>query len=244
MDFHFTKALAKLFFEQETPVADEDTTVPTAFEQESFDAAVTSEAQDVAEIARQQIIASQEHCDTDDLPDIGNVLRAVETAGTGDDHQLIRRILQNFGGHNPDDLVQDGNNRKNAIERTIKNAQNQGNELKALKATENQALLQAETDAGTTCTQKINEINTACDEAIAEEMRRSKEIIDGLRKQAEDSITAAKQERDEELARIAEARDGNNAAIRSSALYVEAIETEGARAIAETYKYSHTDGQK
>lgn len=231
----FKDALVNLFCETNNNGSTEEATVPTAEEQETFDAAVTSEGENVVEMARQQILASQDPCDTDDLPDIGNVLKAVETAGTGDDHQLVRRILS-FGDLNPDELIQDGNNRKTAIKNLIQTTTAQNEELKTLKTTANQNLLQAETDAETTCTNAITEINTACDEAIAAEKRRSEEIIAGLRLQAEEAIATAKQNRDETLAGIAEERTGNEAAIRKSAQYAEAVASEGARAIAEIDK--------
>ena len=115
--FNFKTVLNKLFYEE--PTGKENPPTPTAEEQEAYAAAVTSDGSDIVEQARQFIINSQITCDTDELPDISHVLNAVETAGSGEDHELIRRMLQNLMSMNPDDLKQDGLNRKEAILKAI-----------------------------------------------------------------------------------------------------------------------------
>ena len=100
--FNFKKVLGRIFYEDTT--SSEDTTTPTAAQEEAFNAALNSENNDVVEMARQLIFASQETCDNDELPDISNVMNAVETAGSGENHELIRRMIQNLMGMNPDDL--------------------------------------------------------------------------------------------------------------------------------------------
>lgn len=229
--FNFKKFLGGIFYEETTNP--EETTTPTAAQEEAFNAALNSENNDVVEMARQLIFASQEACDNDELPDISNVMNAVETAGSGENHELIRRMLQNLMGMNPDDLVKDGLNRKEAIMSAIKAVQSQDACLKAQKAEDEKALRQAETDAGSACTQAITDANNACELAIEEVKRRADEEIAALRQKAEEDTAAAKQIRDENLAAIAEQRSGNEAELRNSAQYAEAVETQGTLAIAK-----------
>ena len=229
--FNFKKFLGGIFYEEAT--SSEDTTTPTAAQEEAFSAAVSSENKDVVEMARQLIFASQEACDNDELPDISNVMNAVETAGSGENHELIRRMIQNLLGMNPDDLVQDGLNRKEAIKTAIKTVQSQDAALKAQKADDEKTLRQAEADAGNACTKAITDANNACETAIEEVKRRADEEIAALRLKAEEDTAAAKKARDETLAAIAEQRSGNETELRNSAQYAEAVETQGTLAIAK-----------
>ena len=227
--FNFKTVLNKLFYEETTDKGDSPT--PTAEEQEAYAAAVTSDGSDIVEQARQFIINSQMTCDTDELPDISHVLNAVKTAGSGENHELIRRMLQNLMGMNPEDLKQDGLNRRDAILKAIEAVKAQDTTCRTEKADAEKALRQAETDAGATCTQKITEINTACEAAINEIKRQADEQIAALRQKSEEDTTAAKQERDKALESIAEQRSINEADLRKSAQYVEAVEQEGNAAI-------------
>ena len=230
-DFNFKKVLVGLLYKDVPDSEPETEPTPTAEQEEAFVSAVTSEGDDVVEMARQLIIRSQDACDNDELSDISNVMKAVETAGSGADHELIRRMLQNLLNLDPDELKQDGINRRDAIAKAIASAKAQDSSLKAEKAEEEQNLRQSEADANSTCTQETTGINTACDSAIEEVKRQAEEQIAALRKQAEQDVEAAKQKRADKLQEIADKREANEAELRRSAQYAEAVEQEGNLAI-------------
>lgn len=227
MAFDFKKFLNQVLYE-EAPTPEEKSSIPTPEEMEAFETTMaTTGGDDVTEMARTIIADSQVDSDNDEFPDISNVQNALETAGSGENHELIRRILVNYGGFDPADLEKDGVKRRQAIVDAITRVQQQDVALKASKADEEQSLTQAEKAAETSCTEAITQANVACEEAIEAEKQRSAAIIASIRQKAEDDTQAAKQARDETLAALAAQRSDNDAALRKSAALVAEVENQG-----------------
>lgn len=220
--FNFKKFLEKTFLEEEPTTGTEN--VPTAEEIQTFEATVASggNTEDIKAMAQAIIAESQMDSDNDEFPDISNVQNALDTAGSGDNKELILRILVNYGGFDPAALKQDGIKRRQAILDAIQRIQQQDAALKQAKDAEDQEIAQAESAAETACTDAINAANNACTQAIEEEKRRSAEIIAGIRQKAEDDAAAAKQLREDTLTELATRRaDNDTARIQSAALAAE-----------------------
>lgn len=220
--FNFKKFLEKTFLEEDTTTGTEN--APTAEEMQTFEATIASggNSEDIKAMAQGIIAESQMDSDNDEFPDISNVQNALDTAGSGDNKELILRILVNYGGFDPVALKQDGIKRRQAILDAIQRIQQQDAALKQAKDAEDQEIAQAESAAETACTDAINAANNACTQAIEEEKRRSAEIIAGIRQKAEDDAAAAKQLREDTLAELATRRaDNDTARTQSAALAVE-----------------------
>ena len=216
MAFDFKKFLEKtLFVEDSTPGTNE---VPTAEEMQTFEATIASGGapEDIKAQAQAIIMESQADSDSDEYPDISNVQTALDTAGSGENKELIVRILS-FGGFTPEALKLDGVKRRQAIVDAVQRIVQQNAALKQAKDADDQAIAQAESDAETAYTEAINAANTACAQAIEEEKRRSVEIIEGIRRRAEEESAAAKQQRDDTLAELANRHSENDTARAQSA---------------------------
>ena len=216
MAFDFKKFLEKALFEGDTTTGTND--VPTAEEMQTFEATIASGGapENIKAQAQAIIMESQADSDSDEYPDISNVQTALDTAGSGENKELIIRILS-FGGFTPEALKQDGVKRRQAIVDAVQRIVQQNAALKQAKDADDQAIAQAESDAETAYTEAINAANTACAQAIEEEKRRSAEIIEGIRRRAEDESAAAKQQRDDTLAELANRHSENDTARAQSA---------------------------
>ena len=230
---NFRDFLSRTIYE-EAPAPEAEIAGPTPEEMATFEAAMSAEnGENVTEEAQAIIAGSQVESDNDEYPDISNVQTALETAGSGENHELIRRILVTYAGCNPDDLEKDGVKRRQAIEAAIEHTRQQAATLKADKADEEEALSQAERDAEAACTAAITDANVACEEAIEEEKRRSAAIIAEIRQKAEDATAAAKQQRDETLKTLSAQRAENEAVLRNSAALVAETEKQGKIVVAQ-----------
>lgn len=215
-----------LYEDVHTPEA--EASEPTPEEMATFEVAMSEgDGENVTEMAQNIIAESQVESDNDEYPDISNVQTALDTAGSGENHELIRRILVNYAGCNPDDLEKDGIKRREAVMNAIENTKQQAAALKAEKANEELALDQAERDAEAACTDAITQANVACEQAIREEKERSAAIIAEIRKRADDATAAAKQQRDETLETLSAQRTENEAVLRRSAALVAETEKQG-----------------
>lgn len=223
----FKDFLGRVLYEEENTTGVE-TSELTQEEMATFEASMTEETgENVAEKARAIIAESQIEADNDEYPDIVNVQTALDTAGSGENHELIRRILVNYAGCNPEELEKDGIKRREAIMKAIEHTQQQAAVLKSEKANEEQALIQAEREAEAACTEAINQANVACEQAIEEEKRRSAAIIAEIRQRTDDATVAAKQQRDETLETLSTQRAENEAVLRNSAALVAETEKQG-----------------
>lgn len=225
--FKFKAFLEKTFFEDETPSSAE--TALTEEEMQTFEVTVESggTTEDIKAMAQGIIAESQLDSDSDELPDISNVQTALETAGSGDNKELILRILINYGGFDPAALKQDGIKRRQAIVDAIQRIERQDATLKQAKDADDQEIAQAKVAAETACTEAINAANTACTQAIEEERRRSEEIIAGIRKKAEEDAAAAKQLRDDTLTKLDNRGADNDVARTQSSALTEETKLQG-----------------
>ena len=224
---NFKDFISRALYEEE-PAPEAEASEPSPEEMATFEASMSEEnGENVTEKAQAIIEDSQVESDNDEWPDISNVQTALDTAGSGENHELIRRILVNYARCNPDDLEKDGIKRRQAIMDAIQRTQQQAAALKAEKASEEQALLQAEREAEATCTAAINQANIECEQAIQEAKKQLAEIIANVRQKADDATVAAKQKRDETLETLSAQRAENEAVIRNSAALVAETEKYG-----------------
>lgn len=231
----FKDFLSKILYEGENTENPEKPEV-TAEEMANFEQSMTTQTEggeDIVAMAQKIIFDSQAASDADEYPDISNVQTVLETAGEGADNELIKRILVNFMNCSPEDLLKDGNLRKEAILTAIEQTRQQSAALSAAKAEEEQGLVQAERDAEAACTAAISQANTESERLIQEEKERSAQIIAEIRKQTEDATIAAKELRDSTLQSIADQRAENETAIRNSAALVAETEKHGNTIIAQ-----------
>ena len=222
---NFKDFLSRLLYEEKSTT---EFTESTTEEMAEFEASVSEQnCEDVSERAKAIITDSQIEADNDEYPDISNVQTALETAGSSENHELIRRMLINYAGCNPDELEKDGVKRKEAIQKAIADTKQQADTLKATKAKEEAALKEAEKNTEAAYTEAINQANVACEQAIEEEKQRSAAIIAEIRQKADDATAAAKQERDERLEALSLQRNENEALLRNSNALVVEIEAHG-----------------
>lgn len=232
MAFDFKKFLEKTLFEGDPTTGTNE--APTAEEMQTFEATLATGGapEDIKAQAQAIIMESQADSDADEYPDISNVQAALDTAGSGENKELIVRILS-FGGFTPEALKQDGVKRRQAIVDAVQRIIQQNAALKQAKDADDQAIAKAESDAETAYTDAINAANTACAQAIEEEKRRSAEIIEGIRKRAEEEAAAAKQERDDTLAELATRHSENDTARTQSAALAAETDAQGNVVIAK-----------
>lgn len=225
----FKDFLTRALYEEESALTPEaEALEPTPEEMATFQASMSEgDSENVVEKAQAIIADSQVESDNDEYPDISNVQTALDTAGSGENHELIRRILVNYARCNPDDLEKDGIKRRQAVMNAIEHTKQQAAALKAEKANEELALDQAERDAEAACTEAITQANVACEQAIEEEKRRSAAIIAEIRQRTDDATAAAKQQRDETLETLSAQRAENEAVLRKSAALVAETEKQG-----------------
>lgn len=232
MAFDFKKFLEKTFLEEDTTTGADE--VPTAEEMQTFEATIATGGtpEDIKAQAQAIITDSQADSDSDEFPDISNVQTALDTAGSGDNKDLIIRILS-FGGFTPEALKLDGVKRRQAIVDAVQRIIQQNAALKQAKDADDQAIAQAESEAETAYTEAVNAANTACAQAIEEEKRRSAEIIEGIRKKAEKDTAAAKQTRDDTLTELANRHSENDTARTQSAALAAETDAQGKIVIAK-----------
>lgn len=231
----FSDFLNRIFYEDgSTPPQPTEEPQLTQEEVAAFEASVSNEnSEDVTEMAKRIIVGSQTESDNDEYPDICNVQVVLDTAGTDADHQLIRKILTNFVHCDPDGLEKDGIGRKQAILNAIEQIKQQAAALKTEKASDEEALVQAEKDAETACTQEISQANSESEAEIEAEKKRSAAIIAEIRQKTDAATEAAKQKRNAALESIAAQRAENEAALRKSADLVAETEKQGQTVIAQ-----------
>ena len=137
----FKDFLTRAFYEEEsTPTPEAESSEPTPEEMATFQASMSEgDGENVSEIAQNIIAESQVESDNDQYPDISHVQTALDTAGSGENHELIRRILVNYARCNPDDLEKDGLKRRQSVLNAIEHTKQQAATLKAEKAAEEQA---------------------------------------------------------------------------------------------------------
>lgn len=224
---NFKDFLNRALYEEESTTSTEASQL-TPEELATFDASMSEEnGENISEMAQRIIADSQVEFDNDEYPDISNVQTALDTAGSGEDHELIRRMLVNYANCNPADLEKDGLNRKQSIQNVIEQTKQQAAALKAEKNNDEQLLVQNERDAEKACTDAISQANLESEQAIEEEKRRSAAIIAEIRQRTDEATTAAKQQRDATLENIAAQRAENEAALCKSANLVAEIEKQG-----------------
>lgn len=224
---NFKNFLGRVFYEEEHTL-EAEVLEPTPEEIARFEESMSEEnGENVTEKAQAIITDSQVESDNDEYPDISNVQTALDTAGSGENHELIRRILVNYAGCNPDDLEKDGLKRRKAIQDAIEHTKQQAEALKSEKANEELALDQAEKDAEASCTEAITQANITALHAIEEEKIRSAAIIAEIRQKADDAAVAAKQQRDEILETLSAQRAENEAVLRKSVALVAETEKQG-----------------
>lgn len=235
----FANFLNSLLYEKEEATATEvvEEAQPPEITQEdveTFEVSMSGESEEeIANMAKKIIVDSQVESDNDEFPDISNVQSVLDTAGTNADHGLICKILMNFVHCNPEDLEKDGIKRRQAIMDAVEQTKQKSLALKAEKADEEKALVEAEKNAEVACTEAISQANIESERAIEEEKARSAAIIAEIRQRTDSAAEAAKQQRDATLESIAMQRAENESIISKSNSLVSETEKQGQTVISQ-----------
>lgn len=228
----FSKFLNRLLYDEEKEKNPEEMQeeMPKLTQEEmaTFEISMSEEGEEnITEMANKIIVDSQLESDNDEYPDISNVQSVLDTTGVDAEHGLVRNILTNFAHCDPAELEKDGIARRQAIENAIEHTKQQAAALKAEKANDEQALIQAEKDAEAACTEAISQANIESEKAIEEEKARSAAIIAEIRQRTDSATEEAKKQRDATLESIAMQRAENQAALQKSANLVVETEKQG-----------------
>ncbi len=223
----FTDFLNRFLYEEGSTPAEEMPKL-TQEEMSTFETSMSEEGgENISEMAQRIIIESQVKSDNDEYPDICNVQSVLDTAGVDVDHELVRKILENFAHCDPEELEKDGISRRQAIMDAIEQTKKQAENLKVQKANEEHDLTQAEKEAEAVCTEAISQANIQSEREIEEEKARSAAIIAEIRQRTDSATEAAKQQRDTTLKNIAAQRAENESALHKSANLVAETEKQG-----------------
>ena len=238
----FSDFLSRAFYEEESEPPKEveqtaeEVEIPQLSQEEMamFEVSISEESgENITEMAQNIIKESQIESDNDEFPDICNVQTVLDTAGNDAEHELVRKILMNFVKCDPTDLEKDGTKRRQLILDAIEHTKQQAANLKAEKARDEEALIQAEKDAEVACTEAISIANIESEKAIEEEKARSAAIIAEIRQRTDAATEEAKRQREAKLESIAIQRTENEATLQKSANLVAETEKQGQTVISQ-----------